>query len=189
MSLFFILAAIFVVFAGCSKTVESAGEGPELVAAEAMAAMQEGRIMDFAELMHPEALLELRESISIAVDAAEKAGESEDILLMFPDIGSLNELRALDDVGFFAAFFEAVLESMPSVGNALAGMEIEVVGQVSEGTDVHVLYRGTIDVADASISKLSVMSLRNSDQGWRMLLTGVLEGMASILRRQYESAE
>jgi hypothetical protein len=169
------------------QTKPAAGEkSPEAVAARALSALKENRIADFARAMHPEALKQLRSTLLAVVDAAEKKARVEEALSIFKDVGSAAELRKLDDVAFFTAFFEGVMEMQPRLRDAFRGMTLDVIGHVPEGADViHVVYRGTVTQGEAKVSKMSVMSLKANGDDWGMLLTGDIENMAAMLKRQF----
>src|SRR5262245_42230860 len=83
-------------FAGTARA-ESAPTTPEAVAQQAMTAMAENRLSDFSALMHPTALADFKKLMLTIVDAAEKDGKGTDILGLFSEVKSIEELRALSD--------------------------------------------------------------------------------------------
>jgi hypothetical protein len=166
------------------------GRDPEAVAANALASLKENRIGDFAAAMHPEALKALRSTMLSVVDAAEAKGRTAEALATFKNVRSADELRKLDDVAFFTVFLEGMMQVQPRLRDALRGMTSDVIGHVAEGPDVvHVVYRGTVTQGDVKLTKLSVMSLKSNGDGWGMLLTGDIEGMAAALKRQFDARE
>lgn len=161
-------------------------KSPEAMAARALAALKENRIADFASAMHPDALKQLKSTLLPVVDAAEKKGRVDEALSIFKNVESTADLRKLDDVAFFTAFFEGMMKLQPRLRDAFRGMTLEVIGHVAEGQDViHVVYRGTVTQGDLKMSKMSVMSLKANGDEWGMLLTGDIEGMAAVLKRQF----
>lgn len=173
------------------QTTASAGENtPEAVVTGALTALKENRIADFAALMHPEALKQVKGSLLAVVDAAEEKERVEEVLRIFNNVTSADDLRQLDDVAFFTAFFEGVLKMQPRLRNVLGGMTLNVIGHVPEGADIlHVVYRGTFTQGDIKFSKMEVMSLKAHGEAWGMLLTGDLEGMTQALKRQFDAGE
>ncbi len=163
---------------------------PEAVAARALTALKDNRIADFARAMHPDALRQLRSILLAVLDAAEKKECVDDVLSIFKNVKSAAALRQLDDVAFFTAFFEGMMQGQPRVRDAFRGMTLEVIGHVSEGPNViHVVYRGTVVQGEAKVSKMSVMSLKANGDDWGMLLTSDVEGIASMLKRQFEAQD
>lgn len=161
-----------------------------MAAQQALTALKEDRIADFAAAMHPDALKQLKSTLLAVLDAAEKEDRGDVVLGIFKDAGSAEELRKLDDIAFFTAFFEGVMGLQPRMRDAFRDMKIETIGQVQEGPDVvHVVYRGTVMQDDVAVSKMSVMSLKSTPSGWGMLLSGDMEAMASMLKRQFEPAK
>lgn len=181
------------VLAGCGSgqpQAPSREKSPEEVATRALTALKENRIADFAKTMHPEALKHLRATLLEVVAEAEKQERVDEVLTIFKNVKSADDLRKLDDVDFFAAFFEGVMQLQPRIRDALQGTTLNVIGHVPEGPDViHVVYRGTVTQGDVKVSKMSVMSLKAHGDDWGMLLTGDIEGMAAMLKRQFAAEE
>ena len=186
------LACVLVLFLASAAGVQgqtnpaAGGKSPEAVAARALSALKENRIADFARAMHPDALKQLRSTLLGVVDAAEKKERVDEVLSLFKDVESAADLRKLDDVAFFTAFFEGAMDKQPRLRNAFRGMTLDVIGHVSEGADViHVVYRGTVTQGGIKVSKMSVMSLKADGDDWGMLLTGDIENTAAILKLQF----
>ena len=168
----------------------SGDKSPEAVATRALTALKESRIADFAKTMHPEALKQLKATLLEVVAEAEKQERVDEVLTIFKNVNSADDLRKLDDVAFFTAFFEGVMQLQPRIRDALQGTTLDVIGHVPEGPDViHVVYRGTVTQGDVKVSKMSVMSLKSHGDDWGMLLTGDIEGMAAMLKRQFAAEE
>jgi hypothetical protein len=169
---------------------DAGASSPEAIAARALSALKEDRIADFASAMHPDALKQLRSTLLDVVEAAEQEGAVDDVLSMFKNVASVDELRGLDDVAMFTAFFEGMMQMQPRLREAFRGMTIDVIGHVPEGPDVvHAVYRGTITHGQTKVSKMSVMSLKADGDGCGMLLTGDIEAMAAALKQQFDSPD
>jgi hypothetical protein len=165
-------------------------KSPEAIAARALTALKENRIGDFAKAMHPEALQQLKATLLDVVDVAEKKGRVDEALSIFKNVGSAADLRKLDDVAFFTAFFEGVMQMQPRLRDAFRGMTLDVIEHVPEGKDIiHVVYRGTVTQGETKVSKMSVMSLKANGDDWGMLLTGDIEGMTAMLKRQFNTQD
>lgn len=163
---------------------------PEAVATRALIALKENRIQDFGREMHPESLKQLKSTLLAVVDTAEKKGRVKEALGIFKDVNSASDLRQLDDVAFFTAFFVGVMEMQPRLRDAFRGMTLDVIGHVPEGADlIHVVYRGTVTQGGIKVSKMSVVSLKAKGDDWGMLLTGDIENIAVMLKRQFDAKD
>jgi hypothetical protein len=161
-------------------------DSPEAVVEKALKALKEDRLEDFAGAMHPEALKRLKALLTTVVEAAAKEGQSKQVLRLFDGVASADALKKLDDVQFFVRFLRGVTRLKPELKQALGGAEARVLGHVMEGKDTaHVVYRMTVSVGGAKMTKMDVTSLRKSEVGWRMLLSTELEGIATILKQKF----
>lgn len=187
-SVFIIVSAATAIAIG--QTRPDGKPSPEMVAEKALRALKEDRISDFAGTMHPDALAQLKAMLLSVAGAADQQGQADEILALFDGIRTLDELRKLDDAAFFISFFKAMMEQRPEIKNALRGMSLKVIGHVAEGDGVvHVVYRGTVSTEGLTITKMAVMSLKSTESGWGMLLTGDIENMANMLKRRFENEE
>ena len=76
---------------------------------------------------------------------------------------------------------------------SLASAELEsqqVIGSVAEGTEmVHVVTRNVGKVETLSMTKVEAITLRRTELGWRLALTGDLEGLAETLQASIAPAQ
>jgi hypothetical protein len=151
---------------------------PEAVAAAYMEAMRAGDWRAMADLMHPDALRELRGLVGPIMRHPETAQLR---MAMFQTNDTL-ALAAISDDAFFAAFTQFVMSQDPISSAALRSAEIEVLGRIMEGDTAHVVSRMSMVVEGASVSKMEVASFRRADGKWRSLLTGDVSGIASMLQ-------
>lgn len=163
---------------------------PEAAAEAYFAAMTEGEIGRMAGMMHPEALSAFRGILQPVVDLAEKSeGGAGEVLQLFDGITTTKDLRRLDDTKFFASFFAGMSTLQPELLDAMRGAETETVGHVMEGADTaHVIYRMTMQVG-ATVTQTEVISLRRTKDGWGVLLSGEMEGLAESLRSAFEQQQ
>ena len=163
---------------------------PEALATVAMIAMKEHRLADFAAMMHPDALAELKRSLLSVADAAEELDAADEILNLFKDVPSVDALRELDDAAFFVAFLEGSMQLRPVIRETLSNMTTQIIGAVAEGTDVvHVVYRGTVTYGEQKIAKLSVISFKANGETWGMLLSGDVEANVVMLKEYFKDIE
>lgn len=175
---------------------------PEEVAREAYARMQAADWVAAAETFDPAALKRFRELLMPVLDAVDAAGKGQTVkgqagagqagsaqaavdpngLLMlwvlFAPAKSIEEIRALTDREVFAR----IMSNTMSLASArLEGQQ--VIGSVAEGADmVHVVTRNVAKVETMSMTKVEAITLRRTDHGWRLALTGDLEGLAETLQ-------
>jgi hypothetical protein len=161
---------------------------PEQVAHEAYTRMQAADWVAAAETFDPAALKRFRELLLPVLDAAGKdqankgQGTEPDGALMlwvlFAPAKSVVEIKALSDREVFAR----IMANTVSLASAkLEGQQ--VIGSVAEGADmVHVVTRNVAKVDTMIMTKVEAITLHRTAQGWRLALTGDLEGLAEALQ-------
>lgn len=169
----------------------TADMSPEQVTREAYARMQAGDWLAAADTFDPAALKRFRELLTPVFDAASRLDkdpaaqaqgtESVGALMLwvlFAPATSIEEIKALSDREVFAR----IMGNTMSLASAkLEGQE--VIGSVAEGTDrVHVVTRNAAKVETISMTKVEAITLHRTAQGWRLALTGDLEGLAETLQ-------
>lgn len=161
---------------------------PEKIAQKALTALKENRLDDFVNLMHPEALKKFKKMIVPLAEAAAEEGEGKEILTLFTGVSDTDELKKLSNRKFFLAFYRGIVTKLPEMRQLLQGAEFETIGHVIEGKDrAHVVCRLTMSLQGVKFTKMNVLSLKRTDGGWAMLLSGEVEGMANVLKKQYGS--
>jgi hypothetical protein len=154
---------------------------PEDVTGAYLNAVKAQRWDDMAALMHPEALDEFRAMLLPIVTHTNGTALRE----QFFAGASVAELSALSPAEFFARFMQALTTQSPELKSLLGGAKTDLLGHVSEGADtVHVVYRMNMSVQGIELSKMDVMSLRRTANGWRGLLSGNLRGFAAAMSRR-----
>ncbi len=162
-------------------------EEPEDIARKALAALKENKLEDFAKEMHPSALKQLKTILLSVFDAAAEEGQEKAILALFSGARTVDEVKKLDDEKFFVSFLRGVIGLKPELKNAFSSAKGEVLGHVMEGEDTaHVVYRMTMSVSGATITKMDVMTLKKTDSGWRMMLSGEIDGLAQVLKQKFD---
>lgn len=172
----------------------SPGLAPAEVATEAYARMKAGHWSEAAEAFDPAALARFRTLLGPLLDAAGKPpGGAEDpnaaarttLQVLFAPAKTVDEVRALPDAELFARVMSSTL--------SLAGASLErqqVLGTVKEGADLaHVIVRSTAAMGDHRVSRVEAISLHHTPKGWRLVLTGELEGLAESLQPATPDAE
>lgn len=163
---------------------------PEAVLREAYARMRAGDWNAAAEAFDPAALARFRAMLEPLFSAAsEPAGEGQEnrdammLMLLFAPAKSVEEVRALSDRELFARLMRGTM--------SLAGAELDdqvILGNVAEGKDlVHVVTRNTARMDQTTVSKVEAVTLQRTPGGWRLVLTGEIEGLAETLQATVEA--
>ncbi|MFZ2754437.1 MAG: hypothetical protein WAZ48_13460 [Lysobacteraceae bacterium] len=168
---------------------------PEQVAREAYRRMQAADWVAAAETFDPAALKRFRELLLPVLDAVGVAGKDvadkqqgngQDsasagalmLWVLFAPATSVEEIKALSDREVFARI---MANTMSLASAKLEGQD--VIGSVAEGNDmVHVLTRNVAKVETMTMTKVEAITLHRTPQGWRLALTGDLEGLAETLQ-------
>jgi hypothetical protein len=73
------------------------------------------------------------------------------------------------------------------MAEALRSARIQMLGHVNEGGDTtHVVYRMALTIDSIPITRMDVMTLARSPQGWRGLLKGDVSALAARIRAAIE---
>lgn len=169
---------------------------PEQVAREAYRRMQTADWVAAAETFDPAALKRFRELLLPVLDTVgaagkdsagkKQAGTEQDsastgalmLWVLFAPATSVEEIKALSDREVFARI---MANTMSLASAKLEGQD--VIGSVAEGTDmVHVVTRNVAKVETMTMTKVEAITLHRTPQGWRLALTGDLEGLAETLQ-------
>lgn len=162
---------------------QARSESPQQVARHFMQAVQAGDWTGMAALMHPAALRQLRELLTVLVEAP----KADDIRQQLLGVSTIAEARALSDTALFAALMRRTTQQSAGLADVLRSAQTEILGQVDEGRDTtHVVYRMTMTVEGAPVTKMDVMSLARSPDGWRGLLKGDISALAAAIRTAIE---
>lgn len=159
---------------------------PESVVQSYTAALQAGDYLKSTDLMHPEALEKFR---GMLLPVIESAGEqSVQLLALFQGVADIPALKKLSPAQFFASFLGGLTAANPAVLQALSSGNMTPLGSVAEGDLLHVVCRTSLDFQGIKVNKMNVVSLKRAAGGWRVLLSGEIEGMAEALRKAVASA-
>jgi hypothetical protein len=153
------------------------GPGPEAVGERFFAAMQAADWHRVSRLVHPDALARVRRTVAplAAAESPDAAGEVLPMLL----VSSASDLARLSDVELFERLLAHRATRAPSLTDLLAGLEVIALGHVPGGAELaHVVVctraRG---LGGETYENLSVMSVRRYGSGWRVELSGAIEGL------------
>lgn len=157
---------------------------PEEVAAAAFAHMQAGDWEASAELFDPAELKRFRDMMQTVLDSGAKSpdasssGAADPTLEAFFGPGvSIESLRAMSDSRFMASVMSAMIGK-----TGVDLREQRLFGHVAESDDtVHVVARTILSMNGVTVSKVDVVTLRRTAEGWRLALKGEMTGLAEAL--------
>ena len=136
-----------------------------------------------ADLMHPDALGELRELFRPILEAEEMAEFRSEVF----GLSSIEQATALSGRDIYETIISFALGADSATASAMRSVEADVVGHIMEGDTAHVVYHMNINVEGFQMSQIAVASYRQHDGRWLALLTADLRGMVAGLRQALEA--
>jgi hypothetical protein len=177
--------AILAIYAALASTISFAAtlapsDTPEAVIRESYRRMQAGDWTSAAETFDPAALKQFREMLAPIMSAAGDGSEGLGLLAMFfgPEV-TPEALKDMNDQDFFSGIVGNLIRSS---GGTLEGQE--VLGGVAEGADrMHMVVRNRAAAMGITLTQMEVVTLNKTPDGWRLALSGKMEGMAQALKQ------
>jgi hypothetical protein len=158
---------------------------PEKCAADYFSALTSKGMESTAELMHPEALAAFKKMLLPLVSEVVKEPESPESKAIFGGFMQGKAPEELSPKEFYSTFARGLGGAGTGISRVLQNSHVEVLGHIDEAPDwTHVVYRMRSALEGANISKVSVITLRRDGDGWKVWLTGELEGLAKLLKQQ-----
>jgi hypothetical protein len=172
-----VLAYIFIfsVIQGCARDESLRGESPEEVAKASLEYGYKGDWSAYARLMHPEALAEFKRKLRPII-AADMSGRIAEFFLGVKDFP---QFEAMSEIAVFEEMISNSTKKFPQAAGLIKTTDYSIIGSVPEGADlVHVVYRFGVKSEQLS-TVVEVISLRRYQGGWRLLLRGRIEDIAT----------
>ncbi|UHQ21688.1 hypothetical protein LVB77_13495 [Lysobacter sp. 5GHs7-4] len=132
-----------------------------------------------AGLMDPAALTDLR---GLLGELVEGTGTANPRLLALFGGQTPEQIRRLDDAGFFAAFMSGTMKNLGGISID----SVQVVGAIPEGDDQYHAVTRTVmrsGLSDTPVTTMDIASLRRIDGRWRLQLKADVKAMTDGLRR------
>lgn len=163
-----------------------AQDTPEAVATRMFEAMRAGDFDAVAAETHPDAQRGIHE---FALMLAER--DTTGVFMgMFFDEGTPEALRALPPEQAYARFIGAAMRLQPAVMEAMQTMRTTMLGTLYEGDSLaHVVQRNATTVQGFPMTKMEVISLKRTENGWEALLKGDIAAMTEIIRAQLSATD
>jgi len=167
-------------------TAQATGEqSPEAVVSAAISALSEKNLEAYAAYVHPLAQERLRAMLWPMMEAA----AANDTITSMTSLPKMLGLKAVDGKPepveasvFFLNLMKALTQVAPNATGALAGSRHTFLGQVPEGDSLmHCVIRLENEVNEKTASRVQLLTLRQSRDGWKLELSSELETAASRL--------
>ncbi len=158
---------------------------PQDVATAAYDAMKSLNFMEVARHTHAEALAEYRQILLPVMTGFEQAvtADAADSTTPAPPDGLQGQLANIETLpadSFFARSLTALTMIVPDLTPTMEGLTTDFIGKVTEGDSLtHFVVRSRMShMGQVMNENMEVVSLKQSPDGWKMLLTGNIRGLA-----------
>ena len=174
---------VFVFATAASYAAEEAT--PESITKRQIEAMRTLNWELVARYTHPKALAQLQALFLPVVIAGEKAKDNPSAVEMMRIVfagKSVEELARMSPAAFFQIVMNGISGATPDFKSAMTGMEVEILGHVSEGENLaHVVYRLSRPLGEGIATKIAITSVERDGNGWKALLNSDLENVARAI--------
>jgi hypothetical protein len=153
---------------------------PEAAVTEYMAAIKNEGITVASRYMHPDELTRFKDMLMPLFRKEASAKERPMTTAMFGPDATLEKIQALPGAEFMTALFKLV-------GDQLEGVNfdsVEILGSLPEGEVIHVVTRVKVSMKQITMRQMEVVSLKQHEGRWKLMLSGQFEGLASALGGQ-----
>jgi len=162
-------------------------ESPSDVVNAAFGALFQLDIENYAGYMHPEALSRLKAMLWPAV-VAKPTGDTANTASA---LVQLLALEVVDDAPvdisppeFFVKLMSALMRISPDLRESMKLSKHEVLGEVAENDSlVHCVLRVSVTEGEKTGTKVELITVKRSEDGWKLMLSTDLEAAAARLGR------
>ncbi|MGH9867994.1 MAG: hypothetical protein ACREAA_07520 [Candidatus Polarisedimenticolia bacterium] len=163
----------------CSFSAHAADAKAE---AEKLAAeyFEASRALDWAKAssyMHPEALAAFQRIMGMVVES-DPSGEAGRQMLGLSEGQSFKDLTPPQT---FQRLMGSLMEQVPMMKDLMASSRFAILGTLTEGELIHVVYRINMGSEDGSMSKVAIVTWKRDGAVLKALLTADMEGTLSKL--------
>ena len=177
---------------GCGGNEEQPGPNPnanvspaQQVLLDYFGKIREGGFASAVPFIHPGELTRFRKMMMEEMQEP----NSDSLLGMFRDEHEMKKLEQLPAAEFVATFYEWLNDRKPNLKVEPLDEGPQVIGEIREGEDVHVVFRANAVENGAEFSQVGVMTLRLYEGKYMMLLNGQIRRLkhsASIDLQRFE---
>jgi len=186
----FVLVAVLLAVAFSSVLAAEPKHTPtpaEAVVPAYMSAIRVGDWKKAGNLLHPEALAEMRQ-VFTALTSADPSGQAAKQLFNLAEGETLEKLPAPE---VFARFMSALVSQTDGLKELLASTQVETLGSVAESAGVsHVVYRLTRTSTDQPPTpQIEVLTVKKSGADWRSMVPPDIAGILASIRSSIAQRE
>ncbi|MGY0504109.1 hypothetical protein [Luteimonas sp. e5] len=179
----FLLAIVLALGLPVARAQHATTDTPESVVAAMNTSMMAGDWNAAAAWFDPQALQDFRAMLAPLIETTPAEARAALLGTLF-DVESADALSGVSDAEFFASFMTGLMRTSGGMVEAA-----QIIGSVAEGDDLrHVVTRSTASAQGVRVSRMDVVSLRRTPQGWRALLKGDMTGLVEALKAQAQQA-
>ena len=170
-----------------STAVKHTPTAAEAVITAYMGAIRVGDWKKAGNLLHPEALAEMRE-VFVALTAADPTGQAAKQLF---NLGDGETLETLPPADVYARFMSALVSQTDGLRDLLASTQVETLGAVSEGGGLsHVVYRLTRSATGQPPTiQVEVLTVKKAGAEWRSMVPPDVAGILASIRSSLAQRE
>ena len=171
----------------CSGGGNTTGGEATEVATKAYDAFRQADWETYASWMHPDALDRYESILRPAFDAViqvDSTGNMPEEFKWFDSTINTEGFLNMTPKDFFAFSMAEIVAAVPGLGAALQGSQMETIGEIPEGdTLVHVVVRTSAESMGIGMTEVSVLTTRQSEGEYRLMLSGQIESIATAIAR------
>jgi hypothetical protein len=179
------IIALSITIIGCSQGGSAAIDGPKAAADNATTALVATDWEGYAKLLAPEAQEEFWNMLMPYFDAVtprDSSGNPIDSLPVLNKFYNSTEFFALTEEEFMVEIMNAIFGVAPDLAVTFSGLKSDVVGGVYEGDALcHMVVRNTISFGGQSVIEMNVVSAKNIEGEWKMMLAPQVRGVAELM--------
>ena len=163
-----------------SAQAKRAATPAEAVVPAYMSALRAGDWQKAGNLLHPEALAEMRQ-VFVALTSADPSGQAAKQLF---SLGDGEKLETLPPADVFARFMSALVSQTEGLKDLLASTQVETLGAVSESGGLsHVVYRLTrTATGQPPTVQVEVLTVKKAGADWRSMVPPDIAGILASIR-------
>jgi hypothetical protein len=158
-----------------------AAETPDKVVREYMAALQTEGMVAASRYMHPDEMARFKEMLMPLIRRDLASEKREFTTAVFGSGATLESMEKVSGAELMTALMKLVGDKIKDIKFE----SVEILGSVSEAEIVHVVTRiGMSGPNGMKMRQMQVVSVKPHAGGWKLLLSGEIEGLAAALSAQ-----
>jgi hypothetical protein len=158
-----------------------AGESPETVIREYVAAIKARRMTAASDYIHPDEQLRFKNMLMSVFNKTGTSGQSNLLKTIFGKSSTPASVQAKTPAEFMRAFMTFTDGQMSILKVNIK--DVKVLGSVKEGEILHLVTRNVAGAGNIQLTQMAVISMKPYQNSWKLLLTGELEAFAQTLKQ------